>query len=68
MLRLFATKHVKMVMIRSNRHLDDIEKLYLHGKMKNVIDGPYPYEELPQAVQRFGDAGHHGKIVVTLKS
>ncbi len=68
LLRLFSAKRVKMVMIRTNRDLDYFEKLYQDGKITCVVDGPYPFEDLTQAVQRFGDAKHHGKIVVTLKS
>jgi NADPH:quinone reductase-like Zn-dependent oxidoreductase len=67
-LGLFSTKRLKMAMIRPNWDLDYIGQLYEAGKIRCTIDGPYSFEELPKAVQRFGDASHHGKIVISLRS
>ena len=31
-----------------------------------VIDGPYAFEKIPWAIQRFGDGLHNGKIVISV--
>lgn len=65
-LRLFSKKRVRMVMLRANKDLDYINQLYMEEKVHCVIDGPYTFDKIPWAVQRFGDALHHGKIVITV--
>ncbi len=60
----FTSKSVQILMLKSNEGLEQIHDLFEAGKVNTVIDGPYPLEETPMAIQRFGDAVHHGKIVV----
>ncbi len=67
-LKWFSSKRVLMVMLKANRDLDRIEDWYREGKIRCVIDGPYSFEEIPRAVQRFGDAQHVGKIVISVRS
>ena len=38
----------------------------LQGLIEPILDGPYPFSELPAALQRFGEARHVGKVVVSL--
>ena len=52
-------------MLKTNKDLAYINKLYQENEIKCVIDGPYPFDKLPWAVQRFGDGLHNGKIVIS---
>ena len=66
LLKLFSKKRVHMVMLKANKDLEYINELYEEGKIKCVIDGPYSFDKIPWAIQRFGDGLHHGKIVISV--
>ena len=66
MLKLLSKKRVHMVMLKANKDLDFINRLYEENKIQCVIDGPYSFDKIPWAIQRFGDGLHHGKIVISL--
>ncbi len=66
LLKLFSKKRVHMVMLKANKNLDYINQLYAEKKLNCVIDGPYTFEKIPWAIQRFGDALHTGKIVISV--
>ncbi|SMP20710.1 NADPH:quinone reductase [Muriicola jejuensis] len=66
-LKVFSRKRVKLVMLRSNEDLDFIQKLIEKGGIRCVIDGPFPFEQTPLAVQRFGESAHLGKIVISME-
>lgn len=59
-----TSKSVHMVALESNKNLDFVHKLYENGRLKPVIDGPYPLEEVPRLIRYFGEGKHTGKIVV----
>ena len=61
-------KHVRIVALKPNIDLDYVNGLFGAGKLKFVIDGPYPLSEVPQAIQHFGDAEHVDKVVITVAS
>ena len=67
---LFARKirrqSVFMVGLKANKELDYINKLFEGGEVKPIIDGPYALEEVPEAIQRFGDGKHSGKVIVSI--
>jgi len=65
-LKIFSKKRLHMVMLKQNKDLNYINKLYEDNKIRCIIDGPYPFEKIPWAVQRFGDGLHHGKIVISV--
>jgi NADPH:quinone reductase-like Zn-dependent oxidoreductase len=67
LLTLFSKKRMYMVMLKANKDLNYIHTLYNDRKIQCVIDGPYPFDQLPWAVQRFGDGLHHGKIVISVR-
>ncbi|WP_420575823.1 NAD(P)-dependent alcohol dehydrogenase [Ekhidna sp.] len=58
-------KPVYLVPLDANKDLDKIQNLYDSGKIKPVIDGPYPLEKTPWAIQYFGEGKHHGKVIVS---
>lgn len=66
LLKLFSKKRVHMVMLKANKDLEYINQLYKDGKIHCFIDGPYSFDKIPWAVQRFGDGLHHGKIVISV--
>ena len=55
-----------MVMLKPNKDLAYIHTLYQANKIQCQIDGPYPFNQVPWAVQRFGAGLHHGKIVINV--
>ncbi|KAA3636760.1 MAG: NAD(P)-dependent alcohol dehydrogenase [Bacteroidetes bacterium] len=59
-------KSLQILALKSNEGLEYIHDLFEAGKIDPVIDGPYPLEQAPMAIQRFGDAVHHGKVVVKI--
>ncbi len=65
-LKLFSKKRVHMVMLKANKDLEYINQLYEDNKINCVIDGPYGFDKIPWAIQRFGDGLHHGKIVISV--
>lgn len=67
LLKIFSKKRMHMVMLKANEDLEYINKLYDDHKIKCVIDGPYTFDKLPWAIQRFGDGLHNGKIVISVK-
>ena len=65
-LKLFSKKRMYMVMLKANKDLNFINELYEDNKINCVIDGPYTFEKIPWAIQRFGDGLHNGKIVISV--
>lgn len=62
----FSTKRVRIVALKPNKDLDYVNELFEAGKLKCVIDGPYPLKDVPRAVQYFGEAKHKGKVVISV--
>ena len=67
MLKFFSKKRLHMVMLKANKDLEYINKLYEDNKINCVLDGPYTFDKIPWAIQRFGDGLHNGKIVISVK-
>ena len=65
-LKLFSKKRLHMVMLKANKDLEYINQLYEDNKINCVIDGPYTFDKIPWAIQRFGDGLHNGKIVISV--
>jgi NADPH:quinone reductase-like Zn-dependent oxidoreductase len=61
----FTKKRLSILALKANEGLDTIETLFAEGRLRCVIDGPYPLEKAAWAVQRFGAGEHSGKIVLT---
>jgi NADPH:quinone reductase-like Zn-dependent oxidoreductase len=59
-------KQVRIVALKPNRDLEYINDLFESKGLQFVIDGPYPLSDVPQAVQRFGEAKHVGKVVISV--
>lgn len=64
--RALTGKRVKILGLKPNEGLEDLDAVLQGKKLELLIDGPYPFEETPGAIQRFGDAHHFGKVVVRI--
>ncbi len=64
---MFSKKNIRIVGLKPNKDLDHMNELFEAGKVKPVIDGPYKLSEVPEAIRRFGEGSHKGKIVVTIE-
>lgn len=64
--RKIRKKNVFMVGLKANKDLDTINELYEKGLLKPVIDGPYPLEKTPWAIQHFGEGKHTGKVIIKM--
>lgn len=67
-IHLFTKKTLNILALKTNKGVDEIAALYVSGRIKCLIDGPYPFEKLPWAVKYFGEGRHHGKVVVSINS
>jgi NADPH:quinone reductase-like Zn-dependent oxidoreductase len=61
-----TTKRVSIVALKPNANLSYLNELMAERRLDVVIDGPYPLERVPEAMRRFGEANHVGKIVITV--
>jgi len=59
-------KAVRIVALKANKDLAYVNDLFERSGLACPIDGPYPLEDVAQAIQRFGEARHIGKIVITI--
>ncbi len=66
LLKLVSKKRMHMVMLKANTDLEYISELYQDKQLECVIDGPYSFDKIPWAIQRFGDGLHNGKIVISM--
>lgn len=63
---MFLKKKIVIVALKANKDLSFMNDLFVAGKMKPVIDGPYALEDVPKAFRLFGKGLHKGKIVFTV--
>lgn len=63
---LFGDKEISLLALKPNRDLALITELTEAGRLRPVLDGPYPFEDLPAAVRHFGSGEHRGKVVVEI--
>jgi hypothetical protein len=61
-----ANKSARVVALKPNKNLTKIhEHIATHG-LEIVVDGPHAFDELPRAMQYFGEGKHLGKVVITV--
>jgi NADPH:quinone reductase-like Zn-dependent oxidoreductase len=63
---MFTRKKIGIVALKPNKDLGYMNKLFEEGKVKPVIDGPYPLEAVPETFRLFGKGLHKGKVVITV--
>lgn len=59
-------KRLQIVALKPNKGLDHIHRLIESHGLACVIDGPWALADGPAAIERFGQARHVGKIVLTV--
>jgi NADPH:quinone reductase-like Zn-dependent oxidoreductase len=65
-LSMFSKKKIGIVILKPNKDLAYMNELFESGKVRPVIDGPWPIEKLQDAFKHFGKGEHKGKIVITV--
>lgn len=55
---LFHKKHLRIVGLKPNKDLENICEMYNSGKVRPVIDGPFPFGEIVEALKRFEESKH----------
>jgi NADPH:quinone reductase-like Zn-dependent oxidoreductase len=68
LIALFTRKRLKIVMLKPNKNLAEITELVGSGALEPVIDQVFGFADLREALTRFRDARHVGKIVVRMPS
>lgn len=66
LINLLSRKRLTAVMLKPNRNLAEISELVDSGALTPVIDQIVPFADLPQALRRFRDGLHIGKIVIQM--
>lgn len=62
--RWLTQKDMRLVVLKPNKDLAEVNRLFEAGQLVPQIDGPYSFSQIPALVQYFGGGGHQGKIVV----
>ncbi len=62
--RRLTQKDIRLVVLKPNKDLAEVNRLFEAGQLIPQIDGPYSFSQIPALVQYFGGGGHQGKIVV----
>ena len=65
--RMTGKKSIRLVILKPNKDLAYMNELFEAGKVKPVIDGPYKFSEVPEAMRHFGAGNHKGKVVITVE-
>ncbi|GAB4197762.1 MAG: NAD(P)-dependent alcohol dehydrogenase [Wenzhouxiangellaceae bacterium] len=66
LLRRITGKRLRILGLQPNQGLNTITPWLESGELMPVIDGPYPWSELPDALRRFGAGRHQGKVVIAV--
>lgn len=64
LIRRLTGKSVRIVALKPNKDLDYISELYRAGRLKPIMDGPFPLNATAEAIRRFGAGTHKGKVIV----
>jgi NADPH:quinone reductase-like Zn-dependent oxidoreductase len=63
---MISKKKIRIVGLKPNKDLAYMNGLFEAGKVKPVIDGPYRFDEVPEAFRHFGKGAHKGKVVINV--
>ncbi len=64
--RFLGNKSLHILALKPNEGLEDVSRLFCEGKLKMVLDGPYPFEKIPWAIRYFGEGRHSGKVIISM--
>jgi NADPH:quinone reductase-like Zn-dependent oxidoreductase len=57
---------LSVVALKPGKDLALMNHWFEEGKIKPIIDGPYPLEKAPELLSYFGKGQHKGKVIMTL--
>ena len=66
LLSLFGSKKTGLLILKQNKDMPDLIKLFEAGKLEPVIDKCYPLNKTAEAFRYFGEGHQKGKIVITV--
>lgn len=61
-----AGKQIRLLNLKPNEGIHQVNELFATGHLKAVIDNVYSLDEVPQAITRFGSGSHIGKVVIDI--
>ena len=59
-------RNIRILGLKPNRGLDRMTTLVEAGTIVPSVDAVYPLKDVPNALQRFGEARHQGKIIISV--
>lgn len=59
-------KSFKIVSLEPNKNLKYVNDLFLGGTLKLLIDGPYPFDQLRQAMDHYQSGKQKGRVVIKI--
>ncbi len=62
-----AGRRLSLLALKPNRGLDEIRELCESNHVRPVVDRVFPLGEAPNAIRRFGDGLHTGKVVLSME-
>ncbi len=66
-IRRLMDKQIRIVALKPNKDLDHIGELFRSGQLTPSVDGPYPMESIAEAMRRFCEGKHKGKVLVAMR-
>ena len=60
----FVKKKFRMVALKLNKDLEYMNRQYLDGNLRPVIDGPFELQDIRRAFEIFAAGRHKGKLVI----
>jgi NADPH:quinone reductase-like Zn-dependent oxidoreductase len=66
LIRMIRKKHIRIVALKPNKDLSYMNELFVAGKVKAVIDGPYKLADFAEAFRIFSKSEHKGKVVIAM--
>ena len=57
-------RHVRILGLKPNEGIEELTALVESGDMAPTVDSVHSLDEVPAAIERFGEARHHGKVII----
>jgi len=67
LISMIGKKKICFVALKTNKDLDEMNGLFVAGKVKPVINGFNRLDQVPAALRFFGEGLHQGKVVITME-
>ncbi len=66
LLSLFGSKKMGLMILKQNKDMSDLIRLFESGKFEPIIDKCYPLSETADAFRYFGEGRQKGKVIITV--